>query len=385
MVRSLSRPFAPAHSRYGCTLPSRDRFLCFRVVADPLDGTRRGIFALVIALMLLAGQAVAPIRADDTKKPQRVARIEAGKSVEHVRFSPDGKLVAVVDAGQHLVMCDTDKRKVQAVFADVAGFSSNLCFTPDGESVVVTDHGRIRLVDATNGTSRELYKHDLEVGTPVFSRDGSLLAWGDDHGQVTVWDYKAGKEAGRFRCKGRVRHMVFMKDGTTLAVGGEFAVRKGDKEEGRYEVWVWDWKNKEIRATLEGIRHPGVGMALSPDGKTLATLGQRVNEVWLWDTRTNKRSDTYKIESAGVEALAYSADGRMLFAAGGGAHKSPGHVTVWDTSSGKRIASFEALNDIIKSLDVSADGKLMAISHLGSYGTFELWDISSLRKLVGKK
>src|SRR5262249_46475500 len=190
---------------------------------------------------------------------------------------------------------------------------------------------------------------------------------------------------GRFRCKGWVRHMVFMKDGSTLAVGGEFPEKKGNEEGFGYEVWLWDLKKKELRATLEGIRHPGVEMVLSPDGNTLATLGKRVSEVWLWDTTTNKRRDTYKVEWGGIETVAYSADGRMLYAAGGGADKSPGHVTVWDTSSGKRIASFEALNDIIWSLDLSADGKLMAVSQRGFNSSSELWDISSLSKLVHKK
>lgn len=292
-----------------------------------------------------------------------------------------------MDGREGLVICDPNTRKVQSVFADLTTLSRSLCFTPDSKSIVMTDVNAVQLIDVTNGKSRDLYKHDHDADTPIFSRDGRLLATGDDQGHVIVWDYMAGKEAGRFRCKGWVRHMVFMKDGSTLAVGGEFTLKKGDEEEGRYEVWVWDWKNKEIRATLEGIRphHPGVGVVLSPDGNTLATHGKKVNEVWLWDTTTNKRRDTYTMESAGVEALAYSADGRMLFAAGGGAHKSPGLVTVWGTASGKRIASFEALNDIIKSLDLSADGKLMAVSHIGTYGTFELWDVSSLGKLVEKK
>jgi WD40 repeat protein len=343
------------------------------------------MLGLVVGVVVLAVQGVAPIRADDTAKPQLLARIEAGKSLGKVQFSPDGKFVAVIDTNQHLVICDTDSRKVQAVFPDVSQLSSNLCFTPDGKSVVVAAAGRIRLVDITNGKSRELYKHDHIVDTPVLSRDGSLLASGDQDGQVIVWDYKAGKEAVRFRCKGWVKQMVFMKDGSTLAVGGEFAVKKGNEEEGRHEVWLWDLKKKELLATLEGFGDAGVGMVLSPDGNTLATLGKRVNEVWLWDATTNKRRDTYKVEWGGIEALAYSADGRMLFAAGGGADKSPGQVTVWDTSSGKLIASFEALNDIIRSLDLSADGKLMAVLRVGSYGSFELWDISSLSKLVEKK
>jgi WD40 repeat protein len=356
-----------------------------RELAGALHFARRGTLGVLIALILGTLQGVAPIRADDAVKPQLVARIEAGKSVGHVRFSPDGKLVATIDGRAGLVICDTDSRNVRAVFPDVPRLSRTFCFTPDGKSVVLADGNRVQLIDVTNGQSRELYKHDHVADTPVFSRDGSLLASGDDHGEVVVWDYKAGKEAARFRCKGWVKHMVFMKDGRTLAVGGERAEKKGDKEGVRYEVWLWDLDRKELRATLEGIRHPGVGMVVSPDGSTLATLGQRVHEVWLWDTTTYNRRDAYKMESAGVEAFAYSADGRLLFAAGGGADKSPGQVTAWDTSSGKRVASFEALNDIIRSLDLSADGKLMAVSHIGSYGSFELWDISSLRKLVDKR
>src|SRR5262249_34717340 len=206
-----------------------------------------------------AVHGVAPIRADDTAKPQLLARIEAGKSLGKGRVSPDGKLVAVIDAGTHLVICDTNTRKVQDVFPPVLGLFSCLCFTPHGKSVVVANVGGIRLIDVTNGKPRELYKHDGLAHTAVFSRDGSLLASGDDDGQVIVWDYKAGNEAGRFRCKGWVRHMVFMKDGSTLAVGGEFAEKKGDEEEGRHEVWLWNLKKKELRATLEGIRHPGPG------------------------------------------------------------------------------------------------------------------------------
>src|SRR5262249_44159301 len=131
-------PFAFASRRHGSSVRSRRRFYWSRGFAGTSYPARRGALGLVVGLIVLGLQGVAPIRADDAVKPRLLGRIEAGKSVGRVRFSPDGKSIALVDECKHLIICDTNNRKVQAVFSDVARNCTRFCFTPDGKSVVVT-------------------------------------------------------------------------------------------------------------------------------------------------------------------------------------------------------------------------------------------------------
>jgi WD40 repeat protein len=344
-------------------------------------------------ITLIIGLAISfhttPLTADDTSfKPTLVAKIETKGSAGDVRFSPDGKTLAVLDSqkeGHHYILWDIPTRKVRDTFK-AAKVCMDFAFTPDSQGLALIEFSRVQVLDLKTRESRQLYKNSDDAYALTFSPNGKLLASGDMKGQVTIWDYAANKEWAVLKCPGIVesRGIRFYPDGKTLVVVGSRSTEKGKVTVSHDEIWLFDLERKELRQTLtEGT----AALAVSPDGKTLATQGEAAKDVLLWDTSTNKVRNKYKLESGYVFSLEYSPDGRVLFAGGGQPEsplgiRSPGLVTAFDSATGKLLGTFKALEDHVAHMAVSPDGKLLAVSYglsTGSMNHVAVWDVSSLR------
>ena len=73
---------------------------------------------------------------------------------------------------------------------------------------------------------------------------------------------------------------------------------------------LWDATTGEIRLTLTDKRAIATSIALSPDGKTVATGG--ADALYLWDTITGEHRATLAEYGDWVQAIAFSSDGSMI-------------------------------------------------------------------------
>jgi WD40 repeat protein len=86
-------------------------------------------------------------------------------------------------------------------------------------------------------------------------------------------------------------------------------------------IIVWDIRKQRALATLVGHEEGVLQVAVSPDGKTLASSSLRT--VKLWHLPTFREVASFTLESKPPHFLAFSPDSRM-FVMGGG--KGPLHV-----------------------------------------------------------
>jgi WD40 repeat protein len=117
-----------------------------------------------------------------------------------------------------------------------------------------------------------------------------------------------------------VTGLALAPDGKTLAV----AVRP-DRPPGQppAEVVLWDLATGQRRpAVRPGASDDGTPLAFTPTGQTLAT-GDREGVVRLWDAEAGLEQLTLR-QAGGVSALEFAPDGRAL-AAG----SVDGSVTLW--------------------------------------------------------
>ncbi len=149
----------------------------------------------------------------------------------------------------------------------------------------------------------------------------------------------------------------------------------------------WDSRLKSVR-TIRGPLHQVVGLALSPDGKTLAVACVDWNNaadgaVRLVDVASGRQT-TLRGHTAGVFAVAFSPGGKTL--ASGGYDKT---IKLWDAPSGKNTATLRGHNEPVGCLLFSPDGKALASAVVSGDGkspvVVMLWDAGGGTKIATLK
>ena len=118
----------------------------------------------------------------------------------------------------------------------------------------------------------------------------------------------------------------------------------------------------QLRFIIAGHSDKVWGVAVSPDGKTIASASSD-GTVGLWDTATGKASHApLKSTEGGFESVAFSPDGKYLATGEGGKTGSPGgQIVLWDVASGYTPEVLAPGGGAwVDALAFSRDGKILA-------------------------
>jgi WD40 repeat protein len=317
---------------------------------------------------------------DGPPAPKLINSIDSTNPAGKVQFSPDGTILVIQDGGDGLIVWDVNGRRIKSRFNKVARVSVDFAFTADGKRLILGDISKVRALDLATGHSVVLYGHDGDVNCVACSPNGQIIASSHSKGNVKLWDPVAGKQLSTFHGEAAIDQLVFSPDSTTLVAGGGTVVVPTFGC-----IWLWHVgeMDKKPRTLKEGYVHPVNVLALSPDGKALATPGE-AEDVWLWDIQQEKIKAKWKPGFKVMDAITFSPDGRTLLVGGGdgntfrGLNFNPGKVAFFDTATGKKLHTLDALDDLVRCVAVSPDGKLLAVSNDGSLKTVKIWDVSSI-------
>ena len=243
---------------------------------------------------------------------------------------------------------------------------AGIYFSPDGRYVTQRGRKRVKVWDVSAGTVREYTGNRSRTTSLAFSADGSRLAAGDTSSDAWVWDVTTGRLLARLQTKhqGEVEQLAISPDGRLLATIGEGGALFSLK--GNTKVKLWDVDAGRARAELTLPDLDDVifsALAFGPDGRTLAAvLGRKAG---LWDVQTAKlkaalvgpKPDDVTYGSHGYSAIRdimFSPDGSLLATLS----FYGGEADLWDAESGRLVAS---VAKGARAMSFSRDGRLLAV------------------------
>jgi hypothetical protein len=131
----------------------------------------------------------------------------------------------------------------------------------------------------------------------------------------------------------------------------------------------------EPHATLKGHATGVNALAFSPDGRTLASADGH-GTVRLWELRTSRQRAALEDYFEGVNVLAFSPDGKLLASAGDDG--DDGVMTLWERASGKVRAWLKGHPAPVRSAAFVSGGDLLASG--STTGTIRLWDLRARKQ-----
>ena len=250
-----------------------------------------------------------------------------------------------------------------------------LVFSPDGRTLIsmstIDDRQHVLMWDMTHYTLIKQLLTCNSVESLDLSPDGKILTTSEG----LLWDLSTGQQIASL--EGAKSIMAFSPDGRILASGGERA------------IILWDVATRQpIGPPLEGHSLWDYNMSFSPDGKILASASRK--SVELWDVANHQMlAPPLEGHQSDVYSVAFHPNGSML-ASG----SFDGTIILWDIATLQPLAQLSreieqepqdseyatTISWRLKNtgLAFSPDGKILA-------STFErdvlLWDVTTYQPL----
>ncbi len=235
------------------------------------------------------------------------------------------------------------------------GRIQDIAFSPNGDVIAVGTYVGIWLYDVA--TSREVaLLPTRRLWDIAFSHDGRIVAsCGAYKDPIRLWEVATGEEISTIDYGARA--LALSPDGRTLATGSSDGVE------------LWDVETGTQRAAMSMAGGIEAAVAFSPDGRTLAA-GEWWSDftVQLWDVETATRIATFADHKDRVNSVSFSPDGSTVASA------SHDHtVRLWDVATKSIVNTFEGHESWVFSVDFSPDGALLA----SASNNIKLWEVGT--------
>lgn len=262
----------------------------------------------------------------------------------------------------HQVLADVDYRFLKPN-GMLLGESGNLVWPVETE-VISKDEQELRKLLESG--------HADTIDRVCFNAAGSLLA-SCRINVIKVWDAETNELLHTFSEQAeRIVALEFMPDREAiLTQDSEGVVRIRDPASG------------ELLFEASGHKFASRGLAVSPDGKWVATSGNEgLSTEGFWgyailirDTRTGEIVHRLPAHTHSIDDLAFSADGELLASA-----STDKSAKIWDVATGRLLKTLSGHAEGVTAVGFHPAGKRLVTS--GFDQTLKVWDVASGRELV---
>ncbi|MEH1850560.1 MAG: serine/threonine-protein kinase [Nostoc sp.] len=130
--------------------------------------------------------------------------------------------------------------------------------------------------------------------------------------------------------------------------------------------------------TLQAHENSVLSVAISPDGKTIASSGDN-STIKLWNLATGKQISSLNGHFQQVNVVVISPDGKILVSA-----SDDNTIKIWNLTTRKQIRTLMGHSDSVHALAISADSETLVTG--SDDNTIKIWDLATgeqIRTLAG--
>lgn len=294
----------------------------------------------------------------------RILDGHTGGSIQGVAVSADGG--AVYSGGIELWSRQWDGRTGAPgrLFGGHPSGTAAVALSPDGTRLITTmgvpSHAVRVWRTATGVLERDLAGSTDWILAAVFSPDGRRVAAGGYDRAVHVWDVETG--APLHRLTGHtagVRALAFSPDGRVLASGGD-----------DHSVRVWDLDTEQPLPMTDEAYSGVRAVAFAPSGRELMGATED-GRVLFWDPASGKFLRVLNVPAGYLDDAVYSPDGRYVLTG----ESWPFFVArLWDASTLEPLRIFAGHTAGVGAVAFSGNGRMIATGA----DVVRLWDIGDL-------
>lgn len=297
-----------------------------------------------------AGNIANQVKIWDTTSGQELRSLVLGNSPGEVRFSADGRVLATLGSSGAVTLWDTESgsrlrdlssstqtnRGTMGAPGSIPSLG-NLGAMTKGQTSMPNMADLNAMITNVLGTM-SAGTMGRNVTSIAFSGDGQMIAAGgvESKSNVDLAALAAGtKNQKNSKSKKPQDPQDFMKNLKVEATG---------------QVVLWDAGTGREIATLKGHGKGVAQVALSRDGRLLASAGTD-NTIKIWDVSAQRELRVLNAHNSSINSLAFSPDGRLLASAG-----DDGGTFLWDTATGEHLLTLVSLDDGGEWLVVTPEG-----------------------------
>ena len=283
----------------------------------------------------------------------------AGKWAEGLVPSLDGHQLLISSPKDYsTVLWDTDKGAILHDFGTKAYFPSQAAFSPDGKLLAVPSTGlekySIRVFELASQKALKTFETPMSRTAALrFCDDGKMLV-AVNLESIMVLDLATGAAAGPPASLGNYKldRAAISGDGKTCAI-----------TDGSSAVIVRDTLTAKPITTLDAGANAKVRMvAISPDGKWVATGAHSEKFIRIWDAATGKPKQQVNV---GFEPfgryMAFSKDSQTLYLP---CRLDKMDIRGCDVQSGKWVSVFAGTGNFTDMIAISGDGSTLFASDM---------------------
>jgi WD40 repeat protein len=297
-------------------------------------------------------------------------------------LSPDGKTIAQYEEWVNsIVLLDSRTGKEVKRFHIPDGCLL-LAYSPNGKTIAGMNNKRVQLLDAESGKVQGELEADFSCDSSSisFSPDGQRIAVAGDPNSagklsVTVWDANSFKKLHSLEVLHNQQvHVALSGDGKLLATWGVY-LKNGERHaEISRTIQLWDTVTGKELKKIVAKSNSISAVALSPSGKELAVADSTGSSIMIWDLAKDKLVQRLAARRNSGDLLCYSPDGEVLVAG-----TDDGAVQVWETPTYRRLGMAEVENCTVLSVAFLPEKKVLALGLSGN--ALRLWEAPSGRIL----